>query len=567
MRPLAERMRPRTLDEMVGQKRLLAPDSALRRAVESGRVHSMILWGPPGCGKTTLALLLAEYADAEFRAISAVLSGLPEVRQVLAEAAQRFAEGRRTVLFVDEVHRFNKAQQDAFLPHIERGTILFVGATTENPSFELNSALLSRCRVHVLEGVSPTDIVEALERALGDRERGLGEEHIEVAPELLLEIATAADGDVRRALTLLEIAAELAGGEGGRITPQTLTQVLADRTRRFDKGGEQFYDQISALHKSVRSSNPDAALYWLTRMLDGGCDPSYLARRLTRMAIEDIGLADPRAQSMALEAWDIYERLGSPEGELAFAQLVLYLASTAKSNAGYAAFNQAKSDVRESGTEEVPLHLRNAPTKLMKELGYGAEYQYDHDAEGGIALDQTGFPDAMGERVYYNPVPRGLEIKLKEKAGSFARRARGCARREGPLTRFMWRRAMLDCFSQHFTAPDSRAWLGSTLSCTRSFGTLRGYFFKDRCRAGNDSAVEALRPVRGPREPPRVLDVPTVPVPGRNGSDAAGRRAGDPPAQQCRSAGRHPDRHGGAAVCDVAGHDRAADRSDRTPPA
>lgn len=279
----------------------------------------------------------------------------------------------------------------------------------------LKAALLSRCRVHVLEGVSPTDIVEALERALGDRERGLGEEHIEVAPELLLEIATAADGDVRRALTLLEIAAELAGGEGGRITPQTLTQVLADRTRRFDKGGEQFYDQISALHKSVRSSNPDAALYWLTRMLDGGCDPSYLARRLTRMAIEDIGLADPRAQSMALEAWDIYERLGSPEGELAFAQLVLYLASTAKSNAGYAAFNQAKADVRDSGTEEVPLHLRNAPTKLMKELGYGAEYQYDHDAEGGIALDQTGFPDAMGERVYYNPVPRGLEIKLKEK--------------------------------------------------------------------------------------------------------------------------------------------------------
>ncbi|MCW0413147.1 replication-associated recombination protein A [Xanthomonas sacchari] len=434
MRPLAERMRPRTLDEMVGQKRLLAPTSALRRAVASGRVHSMILWGPPGCGKTTLALLLAQYAEAEFKAISAVLSGLPEVRGVLAEAAQRFADGRRTVLFVDEVHRFNKAQQDAFLPHIERGTILFVGATTENPSFELNSALLSRCRVHVLEAVSPQDIAEALQRALHDPERGLGAEQLQVSDAALLEIAGAADGDVRRALTLLEIAAELAQDEGGEITAQTLQQVLADRTRRFDKGGEQFYDQISALHKSVRSSNPDAALYWLTRMLDGGCDPSYLARRLTRMAIEDIGLADPRAQSMALEAWDIYERLGSPEGELAFAQLVLYLASTAKSNAGYAAFNQAKAEVRETGTQEVPLHLRNAPTKLMKTLGYGADYQYDHDAEGGIALDQTGFPDAMGERVYYRPVERGLEIKLKDKLDRL-RAAREQARADKAGTR------------------------------------------------------------------------------------------------------------------------------------
>ncbi len=427
LRPLAERMRPHSLDEMVGQRRLLAPGSALRRAVESGKVHSMILWGPPGCGKTTLALLLAQYADAEFRAISAVLSGLPEVRQVLAEAAQRFAGGRRTVLFVDEVHRFNKTQQDAFLPHIERGTIIFVGATTENPSFELNSALLSRCRVHVMEAVSPADIREALRRALQDPERGLGADPPRISDELLLEIATAADGDVRRALTLLEIAAELAQDEGGEITPGTLAQVLADRTRRFDKGGEQFYDQISALHKSVRSSNPDAALYWLTRMLDGGCDPAYLARRLTRMAIEDIGLADPRAQQMALEAWEIYDRLGSPEGELAFAQVVLYMASTAKSNAGYAAFNQAKADVRATGTQEVPLHLRNAPTKLMKSLGYGAEYQYDHDAEGGIALDQTGFPDAMGERVYYEPVPRGLEIKLKDKLDRL-REARAAAR-------------------------------------------------------------------------------------------------------------------------------------------
>ena len=415
LRPLAERMRPRTLDEMVGQRRLLAPRSALRRAVESGRVHSMILWGPPGCGKTTLALLLAKYAHADFRAISAVLSGLPEVRQVLAEAAQRFAEGQRTVLFVDEVHRFNKSQQDAFLPHIERGTIVFVGATTENPSFELNSALLSRCRVHVMEAVSPDDIQQSLQQALADEERGLGGRGLRVADESLVQIARAADGDVRRGLTLLEIAAELAEGEDGEITTATLAQVLADRTRRFDKGGEQFYDQISALHKSVRSSNPDAAVYWLARMLDGGCDPHYLARRLTRMAVEDIGLADPRAQQMAIEAWDTYDRLGSPEGDLALAQLAIYLASTAKSNAAYNAYNAARRDVREYGTQEVPLHLRNAPTRLMKQLGYSKGYQYDHDSEGGIALDQTGFPDAMGERVYYEPVERGLEIKLKEK--------------------------------------------------------------------------------------------------------------------------------------------------------
>ncbi|GAB1596058.1 replication-associated recombination protein A [Lysobacter sp. PAGU 2638] len=431
LRPLAERMRPRTLDEMVGQKRLLAPNSALRRAVESGRVHSMVLWGPPGCGKTTLALLLAHYADAEFRAISAVLSGLPEVRQVLAEAADRFAEGRRTVLFVDEVHRFNKAQQDAFLPAIERGTIVFVGATTENPSFELNSALLSRCRVHVMEAVAVDDLVEALHRALSDAERGLGGLGLQVDEELLRQIATAADGDVRRALTLLEIAAELATGEGGRITETTLAQVLADRTRRFDKGGEQFYDQISALHKSVRSSNPDAAIYWLARMLDGGADPNYLARRITRMAVEDIGLADPRALEMAIDAWETFDRLGSPEGELALAQVVIYLATTAKSNAGYVAWNEARNDVRTLGTQDVPLHLRNAPTKLMKSLGYSKGYQYDHDAEGGIALDQTGFPDAMGERVYYRPVDRGLEIKLGEKLARL-RQLRADARGDSP---------------------------------------------------------------------------------------------------------------------------------------
>lgn len=414
LRPLAERMRPRTLEEMVGQRRLVSPDSALRKAIEAGSVHSMVLWGPPGCGKTTLALLLARYADADFRSVSAVLSGLPEVRQVLAEAGHRFAEGRRTVLFVDEVHRFNKAQQDAFLPHIERGTIVFVGATTENPSFELNSALLSRCRVHVLEAVSPEDIKGALRQALDDSERGLGGRGLQIGQAQLHLIAVAADGDVRRGLTLLEIAAELAG-EGGTVTDAMLEQVLADRTRRFDKGGEQFYDQISALHKSVRSSNPDAALYWFARMLDGGCDPGYLARRMTRMAVEDIGLADPRALQMSIDAWDTYDRLGSPEGDLALAQLVIYLASTAKSNAAYRAFGAAKRDVSEYGTQDVPMHLRNAPTKLMKELGYSKGYQYDHDSEGGVALDQTGFPDAMGERVYYQPVARGMELKLKEK--------------------------------------------------------------------------------------------------------------------------------------------------------
>ena len=427
LRPLAERMRPRMLDDMVGQRRLLAAGSALRRAIEGGHVHSMVLWGPPGCGKTTLALLLARYADAEFVAISAVLSGLPQVREVLAEAQARFDGGRRTVLFVDEVHRFNKAQQDAFLPHIERGTIIFVGATTENPSFELNSALLSRCRVHVLEAVSADDIAVALQRALDDAEHGLGTRGLRVATDALREIAAAADGDVRRALTLLEIAADIAG-EGGEIDEHALHQVLADRTRRVDKGGDQFYDQISALHKCVRSSNPDAALYWLARMLDGGADPSYLARRLTRMAVEDIGLADPRALQMAIEAWDAYDRLGSPEGELALAQLTLYLASTAKSNAAYKAFNTAKSDVEAYGTQDVPLHIRNAPTKLMKSLGYGRDYQYDHDAEGGIALDQTGFPDAMGERVYYAPTTRGMEGKLREKLDAL-RAAREQARK------------------------------------------------------------------------------------------------------------------------------------------
>ena len=428
LKPLAERMRPRTLDEIVGQDRLLGPGTALRRALEAGSVHSMVLWGPPGCGKTTLALLIAQYADARFQAISAVLSGLADVRKALAEAEGLFAQGRRSVLFVDEVHRFNKAQQDAFLPHIERGVIVFVGATTENPSFELNSALLSRCRVHVMDAVGADAIVVALKRALADEARGLGATHLQVDDEALALMAHAADGDVRRALTFLEIAAELA--HENRIDESTLQQVLADRTRRFDKGGEQFYDQISALHKSVRSSDPDAALYWLVRMLDGGCEPLYLARRMVRMAVEDIGLADPRAWQLTLQAWDTYERLGSPEGELALAEAALYLAMAPKSNAAYAAYGAARANVRESGTLEVPLHLRNAPTKLMKGLGYGRGYQYDPDVEGGVALDQQCLPDALAGTEFYAPTANGVEAKIREKLDAL-RQARTQAQGRG----------------------------------------------------------------------------------------------------------------------------------------
>jgi putative ATPase len=425
LKPLAERMRPRTLDEIVGQDRLLGPGSALRRALEAGSVHSMVLWGPPGCGKTTLALLVAQYADAHFQAISAVLSGLADVRKALAEAEGLYAQGRRSVLFVDEVHRFNKAQQDAFLPHIERGVIVFIGATTENPSFELNSALLSRCRVHVMDAVGAEAIVVALKRALTDNERGLGALHLQVDDEALSLMAKAADGDVRRGLTFLEIAAELA--HENRIDESTLQQVLADRTRRFDKGGEQFYDQISALHKSVRSSDPDAALYWLVRMLDGGCEPLYLARRMVRMAVEDIGLADPRAWQLTLHAWDTYERLGSPEGELALAEAALYLAMAPKSNAAYAAYGAARANVRETGTLEVPMHLRNAPTKLMKGLGYGEGYQYDPDVEGGVALDQQCLPDALAGAEFYAPTKNGIEAKIREKLDAL-RQARAQAR-------------------------------------------------------------------------------------------------------------------------------------------
>lgn len=409
--PLAERMRPRTLDEIVGQDRLVGPDGALRQSLAMGAVHSMILWGPPGCGKTTLASMMANLTQAHFVSLSAVLSGIADVRKALAEARTRFAEGQRTILFVDEVHRFNKTQQDAFLPDIESGAIVFVGATTENPSFELNSALLSRCRVHVMDAVSAQAIEKVLVRALTDVERGLGAKPPLMSEGVLPQLARAADGDVRRALTFLEIGAELSAGR--TFDEKVMSQVLADRTRRFDKGGEQFYDQISALHKSVRSSDPDGALYWIGRMFDGGVDPIYLARRLTRMAVEDIGLADPSAHRVALNGWDTYERLGSPEGDLALAQVAVYLALSPKSNAVYAGYNQVRADIHETGTLPVPLHLRNAPTRLMEELGYKQGYQYDHDHEGGVALSQRLLPDALGDREYYQPTNRGFEDELR----------------------------------------------------------------------------------------------------------------------------------------------------------
>ncbi len=414
-RPLADRMRPTTLEAFVGQAHLVGADKPLRRAIASGHLHSMVLWGPPGTGKTTLAKLVATYCNARFLQLSAVLSGVKEIRAAVDTArATRAADGRATLLFVDEVHRFNKSQQDAFLPHVEDGTFIFIGATTENPSFELNNALLSRARTYVLKALDVADVRAVIDQALADEARGLGGLRLQVAGVVRERLAALADGDARRALNLLEIMADLAG-EGGTVDDALLGEVAGGAAlRRFDKGGEAFYDQISALHKAVRGSAPDAALYWLARMLDGGCDPAYLARRVLRMAVEDIGTADPRALALTLDAWQAYERLGSPEGELALAEAVVFMACAAKSNAVYKAFGAAMEDARSLGTLDVPLHIRNAPTRLMKELGYGAGYRYAHDEPDALSPGQSYFPEAMEPRIYYHPVPRGLEARIRE---------------------------------------------------------------------------------------------------------------------------------------------------------
>jgi len=421
--PLAERLRPRSIDEVIGQQHLLGSGKPLRVAFESGKPHSMIFWGPPGVGKTTLARLMADAFDAHFLAISAVLGGVKEIREAVAIAQQQRAAGRRTILFVDEVHRFNKAQQDAFLPHVESGLFTFIGATTENPSFEVNGALLSRARVYVLQPLSTDELGDLFDRAV-DTLAGQADDAAQpgralpvafdaVARERLVGWA---DGDARRLLNAVEIVVDAAHGLGrDAVDGEFLEQALSQNLRRFDKGGDAFYDQISALHKSVRGSDPDAALYWLCRMLDGGADPRYLARRIVRMANEDIGLADPRALGIALDATEVYERLGSPEGELALAQAVVYLSCAAKSNAVYTAYKRARAFVSEHGSAPVPMHLRNAPTKLMKGLGHGKGYRYAHDEEGGYAAGERYFPDGVERQDFYQPVERGLETKIREK--------------------------------------------------------------------------------------------------------------------------------------------------------
>ncbi|WP_353248785.1 replication-associated recombination protein A [Salinisphaera sp. T31B1] len=412
-------MRPTELADYVGQSHILGADKPLARALAGGRIHSMILWGPPGTGKTTLARLLAAQVDMRFVQISAVMAGVKDIRAAVAEAREaRSGRGQGTLLFVDEVHRFNKAQQDGLLPFVEDGTLVLVGATTENPSFEVNNALLSRTRTYVLRALDVQAIRLLIDRALADRERGLGGRGLDMPAALRDQLAARADGDARRALNLLELAADIAAGRdasSGEIVQADLDDVLSSGLRRFDKGGDYFYDQMSALHKSVRGTDPDAALYWLARMLEAGCDPRYVARRVTRMASEDIGNADPRALQLALNAWDTYERMGSPEGELAIAQATVYMACAPKSNAVYAGFNAAWKDAREQGSLEVPMHIRNAPTTLMKDLGYGQGYRYAHNEADGYAAGDSYLPEALLGTRYYEPVARGLEIKIGEK--------------------------------------------------------------------------------------------------------------------------------------------------------